>query len=102
MRGFPKSLNTKADYEYIRQNFSKDQWAPAWQALLDTRQDWFFDRYLDDSEEVELTESQKIVEAQDNDAEQKRSLYILKDIPTSKFNRLGFTVQEIEEALASA
>lgn len=28
MIGFPKHLNSKADYLYIRENFSKDKWKP--------------------------------------------------------------------------
>ena len=26
MRGYPKYLSTKADYEYVREHFSKEQW----------------------------------------------------------------------------
>ena len=41
MKGFPKHLNTKADYEYIRRAFPESQWKPCWQALLDSAYDWF-------------------------------------------------------------
>ena len=41
MVGFPMSLNTKADYEYVRTNFPAEQWKPVYQDLLDTMYDWF-------------------------------------------------------------
>lgn len=41
MRGFPKHLNSRADYEYIRQNFPIEKWKPEWDALLDNLQEWY-------------------------------------------------------------
>ena len=42
MQGFPKTLNTREDYEYVRLNFAKELWAPEFQALLDSNYGWFF------------------------------------------------------------
>ena len=39
MRGYPKNLNTKKDYEYVRANFPAEEWKPDWQKLLDTMKD---------------------------------------------------------------
>ena len=41
MVGYPKYLNTKADYEFVRANFPKEKWEGAFQSLLDTRCNWF-------------------------------------------------------------
>ena len=41
MVGYPKYLNTKDDYEFVRKNFPKDMWQSAFESLLDTRRDWF-------------------------------------------------------------
>lgn len=30
MVGFPKHLNTKEDYMYIKENFPTEQWKPYW------------------------------------------------------------------------
>lgn len=46
MIGFPKNLNTKADYEYVRQHFTPELWRPKFQELLDTEKDWFFVKEL--------------------------------------------------------
>ena len=42
MVGYPKSLKTKEDYEYVRNNFPKEMWKKDFQALLDSSYDWFF------------------------------------------------------------
>ena len=102
MRGFPKALNTKVDYDYVRQNFPKEFWVPQWQALLDTRKDWFFERYLDEGEAVTPDATIKVIEPQENSSEKRRSLYVLKDNPTSKLSKLGFTVEEVQAAIAGA
>ena len=44
MIGYPKHLNTKADYEYVRSNFPKEIWENDFRALLETTHDWFFIR----------------------------------------------------------
>ena len=42
MKGIPKHLNTKFDYEYIRKNFPKEQYIPFFEDLLKSRTAWFF------------------------------------------------------------
>ena len=46
MKGYPKNLNTKFDYLYVKENFKKDLWEKDFQNLLDTRMDWFFVKNL--------------------------------------------------------
>ena len=42
MVGFPKYLNSKDDYLYVRDNFPREQWLPELQKLLDTMYGWFY------------------------------------------------------------
>lgn len=35
-----RHLNTKSDYEYMKQNFPESVWRPKFQALLDDRMQW--------------------------------------------------------------
>jgi hypothetical protein len=39
MKGYPKHLNSKADYEYVLEHFP-EQGKAAYQQLLDTQKDW--------------------------------------------------------------
>ena len=55
MKGYPKNLNTKFDYLYVKENFKKDLWEKDFQNLLDTRMDWFFVKNLDSQEEGRMT-----------------------------------------------
>ena len=40
MKDFPKHLNSRHDYDFIRDNFPAGQWRPVWLKLLDTRFVW--------------------------------------------------------------
>lgn len=40
MQGFPRRLNSRFDYEYVRAHYPPEQWAPVWQKLLDSRFLW--------------------------------------------------------------
>lgn len=95
MRGFPKNLNTKEDYLYVKEYFSEDLWKPQFQFLLDSLNDWFFERKLEDNEPIPSGDNYKVVEAQENDEDQRKSLYVFKENPDAKLYRLGFTKDEI-------
>jgi len=100
MRGFPKNLNTKADYLYVKENFPAEQWKPALQALLDSCKDWFFVKTLEEGEEAPISENYKVVEVEAQGGHEAHSdLYELKCYETCKMKRLGFTEDEIREAL---
>lgn len=60
MVGYPKSLKTKEDYEYVRNNFPKEMWKKDFQALLDSSYDWFFVEKLLKIEEIVLAKNQRI------------------------------------------
>lgn len=101
MKGFPKYLNTKYDYEYVKEYFLEDQWKPAWQALLDTRMNWLNTAMLDLSDPGITDETHRVVEIRDNNdvvTQKYQQEYILD--PNCKLLRLGFTVEEIQNALS--
>lgn len=94
MIGYPKHLNTKADYEYVRNNFPKEMWEKDFRVLLETTHDWFFIRELEKGEVPVLLENQKIEKM-----EEKDYLFEYKYDENCTLNRLGFTIEEIEEYL---
>lgn len=101
MKGFPKFLNTKADYEYIKDNFPAEQWKPRWQNLLDERKNWFPTGQVE-SEEAGITDdTHKVVKYEDtSEGTTAYTQMELQDDPNSTLFRLGFTVEEVEAALA--
>ena len=60
MVGYPKSLKTKEDYEYVRNNFPKEMWKKDFQALLDSSYDWFFVEKLLKIEEIVLAKKRNL------------------------------------------
>ena len=105
MKGYPKCLNSKDDYLYVKDNFSRDEWAGDFQALLDSVKDWFFVEMLE-SEEAGLTDdTHKVVvneEGEGDNATKTYAQYELKENPAAKIFRLGFTTEEVEGYLAEA
>lgn len=95
MIGFPKKLNSKFDYEYIRQNFPREQWEPVYRALLDERLQWFCIGKIHDGEEDVEDETHKIITTEQDE----RYQYELREDPNCSLLRLGFTVEEVEEIL---
>lgn len=103
MNGYPKHLNTKEDYLYVKENFPKEQWRQDWQDLLDSRNDWFYERDLAENEEGITDETHKVVAGEyeeEGEKKTKNMQYVLKENPTCIMNQLGITEEEVKEALA--
>lgn len=100
MKGYPHHLNTKADYLFVHENFPREKWLPDFQALLDSRQDWFFEKHLESKGEGIEDETHKIVEFQENEeAPVTYDQYVLREYEGALIFRLGFTVEEVEELI---
>lgn len=99
MRGYPKNLNTKEDYEYVRANFPAEEWKPDWQKLLHTMKDWFFEKDLESEDQGVADETHKIVETMQGE-EKLYAQYVLEVNPTCKLLQLGFTEDEVIAALS--
>lgn len=97
MRGYPKWLNNKADYEYVRANFSKAQWSKDFQKLLDTRVEWFNVGEVIKGDGV-TDGTHKVVKDEQTG---KLYQYELRDNPNAKIYRIGYTVDEVTAILAA-
>jgi len=98
MRGIPKHLNTKFDYEYIK-NQNLSGWKQQYQALLDTRQNWFKTGDLS-PDDAGITDSTHRVRTEKNlDGVTIKYQQVLQEDPNCKLFRLGFTQAEVESAL---
>jgi hypothetical protein len=103
MVGFPKYLNSRHDYEFIRQQFPEDVWRPRWQALLDSAYDWAPAGQLLDGEAGVTDESHRVVEIHDPvTGELKERWQYVSDIDSNaELFRLGFTVEEITAVMGA-
>lgn len=103
MLGYPKTLKTKADYEYVRNNFPKEQWRAAFQNLLDTQNEWFFVKELAQGEAGQSDDTHKIVISpsfENEDGAAHNYQYELRYNPNCMLARVGYTVEEVEAILA--
>lgn len=98
MKGYPKNLNTKEDYEFVRNNFPKEEWAQDFQNLLDTQYDWYFEKELGVDEEGLTDDTHKVVESE-QDGVVTRAQYEWKYNPFCKLARIGYTKQEVQDIL---
>lgn len=99
MKGYPKTLNTKEDYEYVKENFPAEQWKPDYQKLLDSMNDWVPTGKLDSEDDGIVDDTHKITEENSGSEKKTYVQWEMQEIPTCKLNRLGFTVEEVKAAL---
>lgn len=101
MKGFPKHLNTKADYEYIRRASPESQWKPCWQALLDSAYDWFTVFELESKEIGEEIEGKARVLTETDNATGKERYFqsYMQMNPNCRLLKLGFTEDEVKKVL---
>ena len=98
MRGIPKHLNTKFDYEYIK-NQNLSGWQTQYQALLDNRLNWFKTADLS-PDDAGITDATHRVRTEKNlDGATIKYQQELQEDPNCKLFRLGFTQTEVESAL---
>ena len=96
MIGDAKYLNTKFDYEYVKEN--QENWKDYYQTLYDSRLIW---------DNVELVgegvtdDTHRLIQSQDEEENPITIQQELKLDVNCKLLRLGFTVQEIEAELNS-
>lgn len=101
MRGYPKTLASREDYEYVAANFPPELWRPDWQNLLDTMCDWFFDRELADKSEGIEDATHKIEQSENETGTGtvRYVQYVWRVNPTCKLFRIGFTETEVRQKL---
>lgn len=104
MRGNPKHLNSKFDYEYVKEHCEVSYWLPRWKGLLEGRYAWVPQGEIE-SEEAGITDDNHRVEVStmtDENGEEKTTYtQLAREInPYSQFERLGFTEEEVVQAIA--
>lgn len=103
MKGFPKNLNTRADYEYVRSNFTKEQYYPVFKDLLATEYDWFYLRDLLPDEEFEEDKTHKVLSNQDSTSQDKaKAVYEYRANPSCRMYALGYTRSEVLSILGDS
>ena len=101
MRGYPKHLNTKADYLYVIEQFPKEDWKKDLQDLIDSSKDWITTGEVASIAKGKTDETHRVLE--EIDEESKTTKYLqqeLQEIPTAKIFKLGFTIKEVQSYLA--
>ena len=98
MQGFPKHLNSKCDFEYVRENFPREKWQPLFAELLAGQKVWLCTAELADDGITD--ETHKIVESTDTDGTIKKYQYEYVTDANCLMLRLGYTAQEIIDILA--
>lgn len=97
MKGFPKTLNSKQDYQNIIDEFGYcKEVKRAYQGLLNTSKKWKFDKLLDSEDNADSGDNYKVMEDEDRGLVQ----YQLVDNPEGKIFKLGFTISEVEEVIS--
>ena len=96
MEGLARHLNTKFDYEYVKEH--QDNWKDYWQTLYDDRLIW---------DNVELVgegitdATHRLIQSMDEEENPITIQQELKLDEHCKLLRIGFTVEEVEAVLAS-
>lgn len=105
MRGIPKHLNSRFDYEYIRLNLPEEKWRREWQELLDERFVWTTVSRLGKGDKGVVDDTHRVFETPESPvpgAPAVRFQQELRESATAPIFRMGFTVAEVEEALGNA
>lgn len=104
MRGIPTVLNTREDYEYLKENFDKDVWVPKFQELFDTSFMWVFERDLQPNEPdlVDDNVRKMQVSVDPESGKTVRSIYLFRPNNNCKLLQIGYTREEVENIIASA
>lgn len=99
MNGYPKSLNTREDYEYVLANFPREDWEQDFCDLLATVYEWENVGKLKDGEEGITDETHRVEVCEMDESTVERYQYEYKENPNAKIFRIGYTVDEVKEIL---
>jgi len=100
MRGFPKVLNSRQDYENVVSDFGyTEKVERAYQGLLNTAKKYEFDKELAAESDRTGPEPEYKVMTQEEEGTEKIVQFKLVDNPNGKIFRLGFTVNEVQEVI---
>lgn len=103
MKGYPKYLNCKEDYYYVKANFPKTKWGPSWQALLDSSYNWFVTGELPNRDAGIEDATHRVIEQREQKGDEETVRYFQQEWQEDancKMFRIGFTRAEVEAGLA--
>lgn len=95
MRGYPSFLNTKADVQFVVENFPPERWVPDLRRLIDDRYAWYptgpaaEDSIEDDTHRIDEIDGE-------------RWLYELRENPDARYRQLGVGLDELEAWIRGA
>ena len=96
MIGNPKYLNSRYDYEYVREHL--DNWKDYYQELYDSRLIWDNVELVGDG----ITDAtHRLIQSQDEEENPITIQQELKLDANCKLLRIGFTIEEVEAELNS-
>lgn len=98
MRGYPKNLNTREDYEFVKKEFPDSLWKQSFRDLLDNVNEWFYVGEIKNGSGLEDA-THKVVELKKEDGSSYKVQYALKENKNCKLFKLGYTIDEVEELL---
>lgn len=111
MVGFPKNLNTKYDFDYVREHLdelggdtAKEKLKAEYQALIDGSTCWYTGEEVASVEAGVTDDTHKVVtetEGVGDDAKTKYVQMVLKTNEDAKIFRLGYSVAEVENLIAT-
>jgi len=102
IKGYPKYLNTKEDYKYIKNYFPSEQWKVSYKILLDDSQKWFREEQLENENDgvnnaISMVRSER--EEENGEEKTKYYQYRFRIDPNCKLLRLGMKIEDIKNAL---
>ena len=111
MVGFPKNLNTKYDYEYVREHLdelggetAKSKLRAEYQALIEGASCWYPEKEIASEAEGVTDDTHKIVTEQAGTGDEATTKYmqmVYKTNEDAKIFRIGFTVSEVQDLIKS-
>jgi len=100
MRGFPKVLNSRQDYENIVSDFGyTEKVKRAYQGLLNTAEKYEFDKELAAESDRTGPEPEYKVMTEEEEGTEKIVQFKLVDNLDGKIFKLGFTIDEVQEVI---
>jgi len=94
------TLNTKADYLFLKENNPESIWKPIFQSLFDNRNTWQITGQLDDPADGVISPTHRIQEVKDQSGTITGYLQEeLMEDQNTKFFMIGFTTDEMIDIL---
>ena len=96
MRGYPKHINTKKDFENVMESYPKDMWLPELKELLDDEFAWFTTGTLADGDEGKTDATHRVASYEDPaSGKTTRTQEEWRVNPLCRMYQMGFTHTQV-------